>query len=200
MDRKKKLEFIQLTLLFFGILLIYFTYYNKTTDNQNKTVLKTAKDNLPSSADQKDTFSNVEYTGLDLNGNRYLLKSEEAYLDDEIKEKVYMRIVDATFYFKDNTILYIKAENGIFNNKTLDMKFENNVEATYLNSKLFADKAEYLNTKNYLKVYENVRVKDTSGNLIADKLIFDITEQRLDISSLKNNRINANVNLNEKRF
>ena len=30
----------------------------------------------------KILFFNVEYTGLDLNGNRYILKSEEAYLDD----------------------------------------------------------------------------------------------------------------------
>ena len=111
-----------------------------------------------------------------------------------------MSKVEATFYFKDDTILYIEADKGVFNNKTLDMKFEKNVKAKYLSSELFAEKAEYLNTKNYLKVYENVRINDIKGNLIADKLIFDITKQTLDITSLGNGKINANVNLDEKRF
>ena len=49
-------------------------------------------------------FLNVEYTGLDLNGNRYILKAEEAYLDDVNQELIIMKIVNAIFYFKDNTI------------------------------------------------------------------------------------------------
>ena len=54
-----------------------------------------------------------------------------------------MKIVAAVFYFKDGTILYVKADTGIYNNKTLDMKFEQNVKANYINSELFANKAEY---------------------------------------------------------
>ena len=87
-----------------------------------------------------------------------------------------------------------------YNNKTLDMKFENNVKANYLESKLFAEKADYSNTDSYLSIYDNVRINNKRGNLIADKLLFDITKQKLDISSFNDGRINANVNLNEKRF
>ena len=36
---------------------------------------------------------------------------------------------------------------GIYNNKTLDMIFEKNVKANYEESKLFAEKAEYSNSK-----------------------------------------------------
>ena len=111
-----------------------------------------------------------------------------------------MKIVDATFYFKDDNTLCIWSDKGIYNNKTLDMKFEKNVKAKYLNSELFAEKAEYSNSKSYLSIYENVRINDIKGNLIADKLLFDITKQKLNISSLKNGKINANINLNEKRF
>ena len=68
-------------------------------------------------------FFNIEYSGFDLQGNRYSLKSEEAYFDELNPEIVYMRIVNATFYFKDGTTLYVKADDGIYNNKTLDMDF-----------------------------------------------------------------------------
>ena len=111
-----------------------------------------------------------------------------------------MKVVEAIFYFKDNTTLLIWADEGIYNNNTLDMKFRKNVRAEYLESELFAEKADYSNTENYLSIYEDVRIEDAKGNLVADKLLFDITKQTLDITSFNNGRINANVNLDEKRF
>ena len=201
-DRKKKLRLIQFFLLFFGLLAIYLTYYNKElNEDQNSISKKIPKKNQNiSEEDERDLFFNIEYSGFDLQGNRYSLKSEEAYFDEFNPEIVYMKVVNSTFYFKDGTILYVKADNGIYNNKTLDMKFEQNVKANYINSELFADKAEYSNTKSFLSIYENVRISNIKGNLIADKLLFDITSQKLDITSFSNGKINANVNLNEKRF
>ena len=96
--------------------------------------------------------------------------------------------------------LYVWSENGIYNNKTLDMKFENNVRAKYEESELFAEKAEYSNTGSYLSIYNNVRINDIRGSLIADKLLFDIKKQKLDITSFNKGKINANVKLDEKRF
>ena len=111
-----------------------------------------------------------------------------------------MEMVEAIFYFKDDTILYVKSNNGVYNNKTLDMKFENEVQAKYEGSELFAEKADYSNSESYLSIYDNVRINDIRGNLIADKLLFDITKQKLDITSFNKGKINANVKLNEKRF
>ena len=82
----------------------------------------------------------------------------------------------------------------------LDMEFEENVKAKYMNSNLFAEKAEYSNSKNYLSIYENVKIDDNRGNLVADKLLFDISKQELDITSFNDGNINDNVNLDEKRF
>ena len=200
-DRKKKLRLIQFFLLFFGLLIIYLTYYNKEIAPEQEIISqKIPKINEGNTSDEKDLFFNIEYSGFDLQGNRYSLKSKEAYFDELDQAIVYMNVVDAIFYFKDGTILYVKADNGIYNNKTLDMKFEQNVKANYMNSELFADKAEYSNSKSFLSIYENVRINDIKGNLIADKLLFDITSQKLDITSFSNGKINANVNLNEKRF
>ena len=200
-DRKKKLRLTQFFLLLFGLFIIYFTYYNKElAPEQEITSQEIPKTKEGDVSDEKDLFFNIEYSGFDLQGNRYSLKSEEAYFDEINQEIVYMKIVDAVFYFKDGTILYVKADTGIYNNKTLDMKFEQNVKANYINSELFANKAEYSNTKSFLSIYENVRINDKQGNLIADKLLFDITSQKLDITSFSNGKINANVNLNEKRF
>ena len=200
-ERKKKLRIIQFSLLIFALLIIYLTYYNKETSNidlaEPKQVKKTSKDK---DKDDENLFFNIEYTGLDLRGNRYLLKSKKARLDEVKPEIVYMDNVHAIFYFKDNTILYIWSDKGIYNNKNFDMEFSKNVKAEYMNSKLFAEKANYSNTENYLSIYENVRINDIRGNLIADKLLFDIKKQNLAISSFNDGKINANVKLNEKKF
>ena len=204
-ERKKKLRLVQLTLLIFGILIIYTTYYNKNSNLDKKIISKKTEEKVKKQTadeilEKGDVFFNVEYSGLDLNGNRYILNSEEAYLDDLKPEIVYMKIVHATFYFKNNTVLNIWSDNGTYNNKNLDMKFEKNVKAKYLESDLTAEKAEYSNSKSYLTIYENVRVDDVRGNLVADKLLFDIVEKKLDITSFNEGKISANVELDEKRF
>ena len=80
------------------------------------------------------------------------------------------------------------------------MSFDTNVKANYSDSELFAEKAEYSNSNSFLSIYENVRINDKRGNLIADKLLFDLTTQKLNITSFNDGKINANVKLNEKRF
>ena len=204
-ERKKKLRIIQFILLFVGILIIYLTYYNKDLNIEETIISETTKEKLKEQSSLKnlentEKFVNIEYTGLDLSGNRYILKSKEAYLDEISPEIIYMTFVEAIFYFKDGTTLRIWSNKGIYNNKTLDMKFINDVKAKYLSSNLFAQKADYSNSKRYLSIYDNVRIDDIRGNLVADKLLFDIKKQKLNITSFNNDKINANVKLNEKRF
>jgi len=200
MDRKKRLRVTQLFLLIFGIIIIYLTYYNQENNISKTEVSKPIKDSNVEKDQDSDVFFNIEYTGLDLHGNRYLLKSEEAKLDELKPEIVYMKDVNAVFYFKDNTILYVWSDEGVYNNKNFDMKFNMNVKAEYVGSKLFAEKAHYSNSENYLSIFENVRINDKRGNLVADKLLFDIKKQNLAITSFNDGKINANVKLNEKRF
>ena len=198
-ERKKKLRITQFFLLIFALLIIYLTYYNKEISNTDLVVSEQVEKTLKDE-DDDGLFFNIEYTGLDLRGNRYLLKSKKARLDELRPEIVYMDNVHAIFYFKDNTILYIWSDKGVYNNKNFDMEFSKNVKAEYMDSKLFAEKANYSNTENYLSIYENVRIDDIRGNLIADKLLFDIKKQNLAITSFNDGKINANVKLNEKRF
>ena len=41
---------------------------------------------------------------------------------------------------------------------------------------------------------DKVRVIDTRGTVVADKLLFDIKKQTLNIASFNDNKINANIN------
>ena len=199
MERKRRLRLIQFTMLILGILIIFFTYLGKNEIQENKIITKETqekiKEQMQVQNQQGDVFYNIEYSGLDLAGNRYILKSKEALSDKNNPEIVYMKSVEAIFYFKDDTVLNVWSGEGIYNNKTLDMNFKKYVKANYEGSELFAQKAEYSNSKSYLTVYENVKILDTKGTLIADKLFFDMKNDTLEISSLKNNFVNTNLNL-----
>ena len=196
-DRKKKLRIIQIALLILGTVTIFFTYYANDNETENKIVSKVKRDEIKdlSSENDKDIFFNIEYSGLDLAGNRYKLKSEEAFTKKEKQEIVYMKFVEAIFYFKDNTVLNVKSNNGVYNNRTLDMNFEGEVIANYEKSRLTADKAVYSNSKGFLVISDNVTVKDVRGTMIADELLFDIKKQTLNIASFNEGKINANINL-----
>lgn len=199
MNRKKKLRLTQLILLVLGVLIISFTYFDSKKSSKYNIVSKETQDKIKfqiSNQNQEDNvFFDIEYSGLDLNGNRYILKSERATNSKFNQEIVNLEIVIAYFYFKDGTVLEVKSKQGVYNNKTLDMTFDGNVEAVYEKSYLTAQKAVFSNSKGFLTVTDDVKVKDAKGTISADELLFDITKQTLDIASFNNNKINANVNL-----
>ena len=197
-QRKKKLIIIQIVFFAIGLSVIMYTYIFKEKKNSEIILSENVKkidEQLKKNQDlAEDVFFNIKYSGLDLAGNRYILLAKEAIARKTNEELVDMKFVEVTFYFKDDTTLNVKSNSGLYNNKTLDMIFKDNVEALYEGSRLTAGKADYSNSNSFLTISENVKVVDNKGVVAADKLLFDIKKQNLNIVSV-NNKINANINL-----
>ena len=196
MERKKKLRLFQVILLIVGIIIIFITYADKGLFLNKKINQKTTPllEN-ETTGQKKNIFYNIEYSGLDLAGNRYIIKSKEATTNTSNQELVNMKFVESFFYFKDDTVLKVKSDYGTYNNKTLDMFFDSNVKANYQNSVLFAENAEYSNSENFLSISGKVKIEDFKGTMFADKLLFDIKKHKLNITSFNDDKINANLNL-----
>ena len=196
MERKKKLRLFQAILLIVGIIIIFITYTDKGFFLNKKINQKTTPLIENETTEQKENiFYNIEYSGLDLAGNRYIIKSKEATTNVSNQEIVNMKFVESFFYFKDDTVLKVKSDYGTYNNKTLDMFFNSNVKANYQNSVLFAENAEYSNSENFLSISGKVKIEDFKGTMFADKLLFDIKKNKLNITSFNDHKINANLNL-----
>ena len=205
MGRKKKLRIIQLSILTIGLLTLVFTYSDKINfkkDLITQDLKKEIKSNVIEENENTEgnVFYNIEYSGLDLAGNRYIIKSKSATNNNLNKDLIDMTGVTATFYFKDGTILKINSDFGEYNNNTLDINFKSNIKAEYGESTLKAQYAEYSNSQGFLKITDDVIVNDVQGDLVADKLLFDIKNQTLKIETFKDNRISVNVDTDEKRF
>ena len=199
MSRKQKLRIFQILFLITGVTIIFFTFLQSNkfqkeqiiSDNLQK---KIDKEISIQGSDKSSTFYNVKYSGLDLEGNRYTISSKKAVNSDTNENVVNMSGVFAVFYFKDNTELNILSNKAIYNNKTLDIKFEDSVKCLYENSELYAGSAEFLNSKNSLSVSNNVKIIDSKGTIFADKLTFDIKNKTLNITSLNENTIKSKIN------
>lgn len=199
-QRKKKILFLQLSLLILGIIIIFVTYLNNENSSDKKILLKSTEEKITKKLEDNNRentnsnkFFNIEYSGLDFSGNRFILESKEATTISTNSELVNLKGVKAVFYFKDGTILIVKSNLGQYNSRTLDMKFSEDVIATYNDNVLNADNAEYTNSLGILIISNKVKIYSTEGDLLADKLTFDVKNQILEIDSFNENKINANI-------
>jgi len=192
--RKKNLLVIQVLVFFTACTLIYFTYYYNVDPKLNLTTVNEKSKNL-NKKDSKsgNIFKDVVYKGLDLNGNRYEINAAVADFELETPELINMQIMDAKFKFKDGTTLYVRGDWGIYNNKTNDIKFRENIKATYLDSTLYADNLDFLNSKNLLNIYKNVRTYGPDGSIIADNLNFNLSDKTLDVSMFDSDMVNVKL-------
>ena len=192
--RKKKILTIQILLFSLATILIFFTYYGKNDNKFDNKKTKTETKPIEKDADDKTTsFENIEYKGVDLEGNRYIIKSELADFSLENPELINMRIMSAIFYLKDGSILKIKGDWGSYNNQTYDMKFRENIETKYKDNFIYSDKLDYLNSKQLLTVSGNVKTKSLQGNIEADRLLFDLSLNTLDISMFDENQVKVKM-------
>ena len=202
-NRKKRLKLIQFSLFLLGIIIIFFTYRENNSKVKKVVSAETqikVKDQLSNNVNTGDIFYNIQFSGFDISGNRYILKSAEAYNDKFNQEIVNMKSVNAVFYFKDGNYLNVSSKKGRYNNKTLDMTFEDDIEAKYNESTLNANIAEYSNSLGFLTISEKVKLKDSRGAMFADRLLFDIKNQTLNIASFDNKKVNAEINIKWRKL
>mgnify|MGYP001451111254 CR=1 FL=1 len=191
-----KRRFFQLSLILIGLSIIFFTYFFQ--DFKKKQIFVEDKKEEVVKKDFEDgeinKFENVEYQGIDNSGNKFVIGSDYAQFEQERPEVINMEEIKCTFYFKDNTVLTIIADSGVFNNITNDMKFTDNVKMNYLENVLFSDRAIFNNYENQLLVAGNVKGENLQSKLQADELDFDLNTKNLKISMYNDERVNVKTN------
>jgi len=190
--RKKRLILIQSMLFIAAILLLYIFYYQTNTSSKNLEEVKIKNKKLEELS-ESNFFEDVEYKGIDANGNRYLLESEIASFDEKRPELVNMIGMNATFFFKDGKILKVSGKKGMYNNKTNDMEFRDDVKVVQAENKIFADNLDYFNLKRLIKVYGNVNGKSLDGNFTSDILNLNIDNQSVEFLMIDNKQVKINL-------
>ena len=192
---KKKQQNIQIILISIGLLLIlityfYYPYMNKAKLIENQSAKKDLERTLE---DQSTAFENVQYGGLYDVDKPYTIMSEEAYILDEEPEFVYMTNVHTILYLADGRIVNIKADKGKYNKVTYDCFFEQNVEATDGETKIFAENLDLLATTSFVKIYKDVTLNYPTGSLVADKIDYDFETKYFKVSMFDDKTVKIKV-------
>jgi len=189
MTNKKKI--FQLSLVFIGLLIIFFTYFSNLEKKQPSEVVTETetKENEEFLEEGVNRFENVEYKGIDNTGNKFTIGSQFAEFKKEKPELIFMENVECFFTFKDNTVLLISSKKGIYNNISNDMQFSEDVKMDYLENTIFSDRANFNNYENQLLIAGNVRGDGPTTNLKADELDFDLNTKDLKISMYSEERV-----------
>tara|TARA_B100001175_G_scaffold270114_1_gene242168 strand:+ start:296 stop:895 length:600 start_codon:yes stop_codon:yes gene_type:complete len=185
----KKQQKIQLSLISFGLILFFITYFyypsinkNKALDNKSN-VEDNVQDNVEfSNLEQSTTFENVEYKGLYDLDKPFKIKSDSAYILNEDPDLVYMQNMRVILYLDDDRIVNITSNKGRYNKVTYDCFFEENVVASDGNTKIFSENMDLLATENTASIYNNVRLDNPEGNLLADIVNYDFNTKNFKVS------------------
>jgi len=196
---KKSQKKIQISLFIIGIFLILTTYFYYPYISKNKSLLEeNVVENLEESTDDLDEkntfFANIQYEGLYDIDKTYTVKSEKAYISNEEPDIVHMTNMEVILYLKDQRIVRILSDKGYYNKGNYDCFFENNVQATDGETKIFSDYLELLGNESSVKIYRNVSITDPTGSILrADKIDYDFEKKSFKISMFDEERIKMKI-------
>ena len=187
-SRKKKIISVQIIIFLVASLLLYKTYHR-----ENKYV-EEAQEVVVANDPNTNSFNDIQYSGFDLSGNRYVLDASNATFKTKTPERINMKGVVANFYLKDNTILTVISDEGLYNNLTLDMEFKQNVKSTYETNTLFSDELIYFSDNGKLIISGNVRGESIEkGKFFADNVEYNLTNKTLDFSMFNDGQVNIKL-------
>lgn len=187
-SRRRKILLIQLTIFLLASSLLFYTYRDKS--NKIDQIVKIEVEADPDT----NRFTDIEYSGFDFTGNRYTLNAGKADFKTETPESIEMQEVVANFYLKNGSVLKVVSSEGIYNNITLDMKFNKNVKSTYLTNILLSDTLDYSNSNGKLLASGNVRGESIEkGKFTADNVEYNLSDKNLDFSMLDGKQINVKI-------
>ncbi len=193
---KKKQLRIQLFLVSIGFLLFGLTYLfypdlNKEKLSEDKSIVGSLEDS--NKDNEYTTFESLEYKGLyDLN-KPFIVKSEEAYILNEEPDIVYMTKMHVILNLADGRVVDIVSDKGKYNKRTYDCYFEQNVKATDDSTVILAENLDMLASNNSAEIYNNVKLFNDSGNLIADKVNYNFDTKYFKISMFTDEEVKVKV-------
>ena len=189
---------IQITLFCLCSFIFFYSYYYLPGKNEGSIKVKS----LPSkqTGDEiknKNTFTNVEYKSQNNQGQIFTTKAKESFLD--LSKPDLVNLIDpypVTKLKKDNSLIEIKSEIGIFDKKKNIVIYKKNVTIKNKNYLITSNKAVHFSSKNIIIISDAVVMKDLTMGLshivYCDKIEIDtITNNTLATMNSSKDRVVA---------
>jgi LPS export ABC transporter protein LptC len=169
---QKKLKFFLISLIFltFGVILIVFLQYRHVLEKNDIPVsIDQSKANISiGKAHQTATRNGRKEWSLDAASADYLDKNSQAIFKD----------LAVTFYLKDETRVYITANQGILKTDSNDMEIYGNVVVKNKDYKLRCENLYYKHNKRIIFSKVPVNITGDSFELVADSMSLNLNTNK----------------------
>lgn len=170
---KKILIQIFLIILIIVISILFYLKYIDKSDQTSK--VDKIKDEIVGSEDTKgNVISNINYKSQDLDGRKYLIKSQKGILNKDSPNNIKMEKVNAIITLVDGTAIEIMSDYADYNNINFDTKFSKNIEVKHLEHIIKSDDLVLSFERNLLEAFNNLTYENLDLIMSADKIIFDL--------------------------
>lgn len=172
MNNQKKLKFFLISIIFitFGIVSTIFVGYRNISNKEDDLVSNIRnKANISiGKAHQTATRNGITEWSLDAASVDYINDKNQAVFHD----------LSVNFFLKDNSTVYLKADRGILNTKSNNMKISGNVVVENGTYRLTCDNLYYKHIGRIIYSDTSVNITGDLFNLIADSMSLDLNTNR----------------------
>lgn len=186
-------------LIIFLILLSVIYVYKEFFRNENFVKIEEKKefqnDEVISNNDEdiSSVIVNLEYKSFDTLGNKYIIKSKSAKKTSQNDEILELQNVSATIYLKDKSPINILSDYAIYDKKSLNTKFFDNVKIDHDDIIIVSQNLDLFYDEKYISLYNINQAKNNNLELFADKIDYNLLTKDLSINMYSsNNKIKIN--------
>ncbi len=176
---KKLTKFLFYLLILIIIIFFIFQIFLKEKNSPKIKILENDKLDIEN---KNNLIKNLRYDVNFENNTTYNITAELSELlyegDDEI---VKMQKVTAIFINKGALPLIIKSDNAIFNNKTYNTSFSNNVTIEYINNSIKSGKLFLNFQNNVVTINDNIVYDGMNGSGTADNIEINLITKDIQI-------------------
>ena len=186
MNKKITLQVFMGMIILFITLLFFFKYFKSESDTpNNKQSLKKTGIELNTSSNYID---NINYKATDLDGNKYEITAEQAEIDQQNSNIMFLKNVISYVYLEDSSIVKITSDFGKYNLENYDTIFSLNVIVDYPAHKITGEYLDFSFLNNLGTISRSVIYKSDKNKLLADKIEINIKTKDTKIFMDDNNK------------
>ena len=181
---KKTLQFLILFILIILVIFFYNSYLKEDRKVENNELIKELKKVEESNLKevQNNLIKNLKYDVKFEDNTQYFLSadySELTYIDEN--EIVNMTGVKAIIIDENNFSIKITSNKAVFNNKTYNTVFNENVKINYLKNEISSEKLELDFDKNIVTISDNVIYEGIQGFVKTDNIKIYLLTKNIEI-------------------
>ena len=173
MNKKTIAQILMISLILIISFLFYFKYIKKNNLSLEKKIV--TENIVANNSDSSNYIKTINYTSSDAEGNRYQITANQAEIDINNPDIMFLKDIVAFIFIQNSDTIKIISDFGKYNSKNYDTIFSKNVIILYTNHKMTGEYLDFSFLDNRGTMSTNVVYSSNDTNLIADRIEMNIS-------------------------